>query len=192
MKIGSLLGRLIVIMLLVYPMMAQSVARPSTGRAQNVAVSWSSFNMGFAVPGGTTTLLPSAVGQDFVGPAGQGDTYVESGLLVIILRKESTVSIDEVDGLPLAYALNQNFPNPFNPQTTIRFALPAATEIRIVVYDLLGREVVRLVDGLMQPGYHQLVWNGRDAWGRVVPTGIYITRLITSEYTKSIKMVLLK
>jgi len=177
------------------------VAQPSTGWAQNVAVSWSSFNMGFAVPRATTTLVPSAVGQAFVGPTGQGDTYVESGLLGIILRKEPTVSIDEVDGLPLAYALSQNFPNPFNPQTTIRFALPAATEIRIMVYDLLGREVARLVDGLMQPGYHRVVWEGKGSSGSPVPSGIYIARLlvpdalgrgVTPEYTKSIKMLLLK
>ena len=191
MKSGSLLGKLVGLMLLIYPM---------TGWSQNVAVSWSSFNMGFAVPRSTTTLVPSAVGQAFVGPAGQGDTYVESGLLVIMLQKGTTVSTGELEGLPLAYALNQNYPNPFNPQTTIRFVLPSATKIRIVVYDLSGREVVQLVDQHLEPGYHQLVWNGRDAWGRVVPTGIYITRLsiipptagITSEYTKSIKMLLLK
>ncbi len=183
MKSGSLLGKLVGLMLLIYPM---------TGWSQNVAVSWSSFNTGFAVPRSTTTLVPSAVGQAFVGPAGQGDTYVESGLLVIMLQKGTTVSTSELEGLPLAYALNQNYPNPFNPQTTIRFVLPSATEIRIVVYDLSGREVVQLVDQHLEPGYHQLVWNGRDAWGRVVPTGIYITRLIASEYTKSIKMLLLK
>ncbi len=164
----------------------------NAGAAQNSAVKWYSFSPGCAVLKSTTALVPSVVGQAFVGPAGQGGTYVESGLLVIMLQKESTVSIDEVKGLPLAYALNQNYPNPFNPQTTIQFALPSAAKIRIVVYDLSGREVVQLVDQHLEPGYHQLVWNGRDAWGRVVPTGIYVTRLITSEYTKSIKMLLLK
>ncbi len=183
MKIGSLLNKLVGLMLLIYPM---------TGWSQNVAVSWSSFNTGFAVPRSTTTLVPSAVGQAFVGPAGQGDTYVESGLLVIMLQKGTTVSTSELEGLPLAYALNQNYPNPFNPQTTIRFVLPAATEIRIVVYDLLGREVARLVDGLMQPGYHRVVWEGKGSSGSPVPSGIYIARLLTPEYTKSIKMLLLK
>lgn len=183
MKSGSLLWSLVGLMLWVYPMSAW---------AQNTAVSWSSFNMGFAVPRSTTTLVPSAVGQAFVGPAGQGDTYVESGLLVIMLPKESTVSIDEADGLPLAYALNQNFPNPFNPQTTIRFVLPAATDVRMVVYDLLGREIVQLVDQQLEPGYHQVVWNGRDASGRELPTGIYIARMVTPDFTKNIKMVFMK
>ena len=57
---------------------------------------------------------------------------------------------------------------------------------------MLGREVVRLEDGRLEAGYHSLTWNGSDARGREVPTGMYIARLVTPEYTKSIKMVLLK
>ena len=95
-------------------------------------------------------------------------------------------------GLPQSFALHQNYPNPFNPTTTLRFDLPAATHVRIVIYDLLGREVVHLVNGRLEAGYHGLIWNGRDTRGREVPTSIYIARLVTPEYTKSIKMVLLK
>ncbi len=53
-------------------------------------------------------------------------------------------------------------------------------------------EVTRLVGGYLEPGYHEVMWDGRDANGRSVPSGIYIARLVTPEYTKSIKMVLLK
>ncbi|MCH7939496.1 MAG: hypothetical protein IID13_07105 [Candidatus Marinimicrobia bacterium] len=56
----------------------------------------------------------------------------------------------------------------------------------------MGREVVRLVDRQLEAGYHSLIWNGRDARGRDVPTGLYIARLVTANYTKSIKMLLLK
>ncbi|MCH7528510.1 MAG: T9SS type A sorting domain-containing protein, partial [Candidatus Marinimicrobia bacterium] len=76
--------------------------------------------------------------------------------------------------------------------TTIRFDLPLATEVHLAVYDLLGREVVRLVDGQLQAGYHQQVWNGRDLNGREVPTGIYFVLVVTPEFRKSIKVVLLK
>jgi hypothetical protein len=56
-----------------------------------------------------------------------------------------------------------------------------------MVYDILGREVARLIDGYMEPGYHEVQWNGRD-----LASGIYIARLVTPEYSKPIKMVLLK
>jgi hypothetical protein len=88
---------------------------------------------------------------------------------------------------PSKISLVQNYPNPFNPATTIRYELPHASEVSLIVYDLVGREVVRLVDGYMEPGYHEVQWNGRDS-----ASGIYIARLVTLEYSKAIKMVLLK
>ena len=95
-------------------------------------------------------------------------------------------------GLPESFALHQNYPNPFNPTTTLRFDLPAASPVRIVIFDLFGREVARLVDRHLEAGFQRVVWGGWDARGRDVPTGIYIARLVTPAYTKSIKMVLLK
>jgi hypothetical protein len=102
------------------------------------------------------------------------------------------LGLDQLAGIPEEFALSQNYPNPFNPSTAIRFDLPIATDVHLVIYNLLGREVVRLVDNRMEPAYHQVIWNGRDAQGRDVPTGIYIARLVTPEFSKSIKMVLLK
>ena len=61
-----------------------------------------------------------------------------------------------------------------------------------MVYDLLGREVIRLVDGHLEAGYHQQVWNGRARDGREVPTGIYFVVFMTPEFRKSNKMLLLK
>ena len=94
--------------------------------------------------------------------------------------------------IPNEFRFLQNYPNPFNPTTTLRLELPQADEVRLAVYDLLGREVVRLVDGHLKAGHHRLIWNGSDTRGREVPTGIYIARLVTPAYTKSIKMVLLR
>ncbi len=95
-------------------------------------------------------------------------------------------------GIPDEFALHPNYPNPFNPQTTVQFDLPEATTVTLFVFDLLGREVVRLEDGHKEPGYHQVAWDAKDHGGRSVPSGIYIARLATPEYTKSIKMLLLK
>ena len=94
--------------------------------------------------------------------------------------------------IPLTYRLYPCYPNPFNPTTIIRYDLPRPVEVQLVVYDLLGRDIVRLVDQPMGAGAHRAVWNGRDAVGRLLPSGIYLARMVTPEYTKSVKMVLLK
>ncbi|UCD38508.1 MAG: T9SS type A sorting domain-containing protein [Fidelibacterota bacterium] len=91
------------------------------------------------------------------------------------------------DVLPAEFALHQNYPNPFNPVATIEYELPQGSDVSLIVYDILGREVARLVDGYIEPGYHQVQWDGRE-----FASGIYIARLLAAEYSKSIKMVLLK
>ncbi|MFB0516340.1 MAG: FlgD immunoglobulin-like domain containing protein [Candidatus Neomarinimicrobiota bacterium] len=108
--------------------------------------------------------------------------------------------------LPATFGLHPAYPNPFNPATAIRFDLPAAAAVKLVVYDLLGRVVVVLVDGPMEAGYHHVIWNGTSGDGREMPTGVYIARLLVPQYaglvppqvgalprfTGSIKLVLLK
>jgi hypothetical protein len=101
--------------------------------------------------------------------------------------------LESIDSrLPNLFKLHPAYPNPFNPATTIRYDLPHASEVSLIVYDLLGREVARLMDGYREPGYHQAQWDGHAKTGRSLPSGIYIARLTTPEYSKSIKMVLLK
>ncbi len=102
------------------------------------------------------------------------------------------LGVDAGAGIPEEYALHQNYPNPFNPTSTIQYDLPKAASVRILVYDIMGREIVRLVDSHLEAGYHRIVWDAKDRTGRQVPTGIYIARLVAPGYTKSIKMVLLK
>ena len=88
--------------------------------------------------------------------------------------------------------LHQNFPNPFNPNTSLRYELPIATDVVLVVYDILGREVIRLVDEHKEAGYHQVIWQGQDRFGRDLASGVYIYRIVTSQYSRSSKMLLLK
>lgn len=78
----------------------------------------------------------------------------------------------EEGGTPAAFALGQNFPNPFNPSTTIRYAVPAPAQVTIRVYDLLGREVATLVNGALQPGFHSVDWNASAA-----ASGVYFYRM---------------
>ena len=109
------------------------------------------------------------------------------------------VAIEELAAQPQAFRLYQNYPNPFNPASTIRYDLPHSGNVSLAVYDIRGREVVRLLDGYMEAGYHEIHWNGRSLQGVGLPSGIYIARLLvpsqagaTPEVSKSIRMVLLK
>ncbi|MFC1620260.1 immunoglobulin domain-containing protein [Candidatus Neomarinimicrobiota bacterium] len=98
----------------------------------------------------------------------------------------------EVKPVPLEFALHQNYPNPFNPTTTVDYDLPVAGDVALTVYDLLGREVIRLVDGYAEAGYYQAVWRGRSAKGEGLPSGIYLVRLAVPGHSQTIKTLLLK
>ena len=98
----------------------------------------------------------------------------------------STATEDEAE-LPRDFALAPNYPNPFNPQTTIRFDLPAAMHVRMVVYNAMGQEVARLVDEPLGAGTHAATW---DASG--FPSGTYLYRLTAGVFSQTKAMILLK
>ncbi|HMK39008.1 MAG TPA: carboxypeptidase regulatory-like domain-containing protein, partial [Bacteroidota bacterium] len=109
-----------------------------------------------------------------------------------------TTSVSLRSGVPQAYALGQNYPNPFNPSTRISFSLPQAGTVNLTVFNLLGQEVTTLVNGAMSQGSHETVWDGRDAAGRVLSSGVYFYRIEVkgldggSAFSAMRKMVLLK
>ena len=98
------------------------------------------------------------------------------------------------DGVSVAFntSLGQNHPNPFNPKTEIRFSLAQAGAASLKIYDAQGRLVKVLVDGVVQAGEREVVWNGDDANGRPVASGMYFYKLQTEEHNISKRMVLLK
>jgi hypothetical protein len=118
---------------------------------------------------------------------GSGGKFISYALRYFTLGTAPVSSV-----LPERTTLHPAYPNPFNPISTIQYELPSGTYVRLRIYDLVGREVGNLVDGYMEPGYHSIIWNARDEDGRKLPTGIYIARLATPDYSTSIKMVLLK
>ncbi len=95
-------------------------------------------------------------------------------------------------GLPTRPVLRGNYPNPFNPSTRIVFELPSAQNVALIVYDIRGRQVRRLVSGQLAAGGHEIVWQGTDAAGRAVPSGIYLYRLVTRAGSQTGRMVLAK
>ncbi len=94
---------------------------------------------------------------------------------------------------PDDYELYQNYPNPFNPSTTIEFYLPVDKKISLIIYDVAGREVVRLIDEQeFSRGKHKVVWDGRDKYGRSVASGTYFYKLKFGNFEKTKKMMLVK
>ncbi|HOT96813.1 MAG TPA: Ig-like domain-containing protein [bacterium] len=94
--------------------------------------------------------------------------------------------------LPVRVDLAQNYPNPFNPATTIGFELPAAAEVDLVVYNLQGQQVRRLVQGQQNAGVHNVVWDARDDSGMPVPTGLYYYRLRAGDQVFTKKLLFAK
>ena len=110
--------------------------------------------------------------------------------------KEIKISI----GAPKDYKLYNNFPNPFNPSTKIAFELPKASHVKLIIYDIVGREVVKIADADYPAGYTELTWNGINKNGNIVASGVYFYRISTEhlndpttrEWSKVMKMVMLK
>jgi flagellar hook assembly protein FlgD len=101
--------------------------------------------------------------------------------------------VKSLDGpVPTTFALNQNYPNPFNPSTTIEFALPQRETVRLDVFDILGRQVSTLVNAEMSAGTWRVVWNGKDANGSPVATGMYIYRIQAGSFSMVKKMLMIK
>jgi hypothetical protein len=99
------------------------------------------------------------------------------------------------ESLPETFVLHQNYPNPFNPSTTFSFELPEASEVRLALYDVLGREVAVVVNQWMNAGVHKVSYDGRtgnDGGGSNLPSGVYLYRLTAGSYTRTLKMVLLR
>ncbi len=95
---------------------------------------------------------------------------------------------------PADFALLANYPNPFNPATTIPFKIGGARPLRVEVniYNLLGRKVIALGNGILPPGQHKLKWNGRDGTGQPMPSGIYFYQLRAGEFQQTRAMLLLR
>lgn len=92
--------------------------------------------------------------------------------------------------LPTQFRLFQNYPNPFNPETIIQFSLPNFSLIEVSIYNLLGQRVRQLVNQSCTPGEHFVKWNGKDDLGSNVPSGIYLYKIKTVEFTATRKMIL--
>jgi hypothetical protein len=94
--------------------------------------------------------------------------------------------------IPLEYALRQSYPNPFNPTATITYQVPRPSEIRIEVYNTLGQKVRTLLKDHKGPGVYQVIWDGRNNSGVQVGSGVYLYRMVSGDYVRVRKMILMR
>jgi hypothetical protein len=99
---------------------------------------------------------------------------------------------DDMDIQPYTFRLYPNFPNPFNPETRIRFEIPSREHVKLVIYNVLGYQVRTLMNGTLDAGYHVLNWDGRNNKGELVSSGIYICRIKAGKFMDHKKMTLIR
>jgi len=109
--------------------------------------------------------------------------------ILSVSTPNQTVTLEEV---PEELTLSNNYPNPFNPITTIRFGLPKDSKVTLTIYSLTGERVVTLVDERLSAGYHQVQWDGTNASGTPVASGVYVYELKTGQQRLVKKMLLVR
>ena len=120
-------------------------------------------------------------------------TYDSSGnILRLRIGAPEAVDADAEADVPRVFALQPNYPNPFNPTTTIEYQIPRPSRVHVSVYDLLGRRIALLEDADLTAGNHAVTWDGRSADGTPAASGVYLYRIRAGEFVKSRTMVLLK
>jgi hypothetical protein len=163
-----------------YPILIQGVSYPIT-------VSWDLA----AVPGGGANLSLTTGGERSASTpiAGSGSVVFRDARSAAGL---SITASGSPRGVPAEFALGRNFPNPFNPSTSMQVDIPSASEVDVAVYDLLGRLVSRLMSGPQPAGSVTITWDGRDNAGMQVPTGMYIVRMTAGGFSASQKVLMMK
>lgn len=115
-----------------------------------------------------------------------------AGKNLYVLDTAKPENIGKPKNIPLKYELHQNYPNPFNPSTTIKYDLKNDGKVSLVVYDIIGREVIKLVDWNEEAGYKSVTWDGRNKTGSQISSGVYFYTLRTGDFVKTVKMVFVK
>ncbi|MCK9310298.1 MAG: C25 family cysteine peptidase, partial [Candidatus Cloacimonetes bacterium] len=111
--------------------------------------------------------------------------------IVILTGTGGTVANSDLVS-PLQTSLLGNYPNPFNPSTTIQFSLKEKSQVNMDIYNISGQKVRSLVNSLMPSGTHNIHWNGQDNSGKAVSSGVYFVKMNSGKYTSTKKMILMK
>ena len=142
------------------------------------------LSISFNIANKTTWVLINIESNEEYDLSGSGELIIAEVLNEFILQKNSV--------LPHSYSLHQNFPNPFNPVTSLRYDLPEQSFVTLTIYDLIGREITQLVNTTQEAGFRSVQWDATDSFGKPVSAGIYLYKITTGEFVQTKKMVLVK
>ena len=149
----------------------------------------------FLPPGEGALVTLRARGNDLSSVNITRATLVDMDSRPLALELSGELNLEAAkcfDSRPQGFSLSQNYPNPFNPRTSIRYALPQDAEVRLTVYNVLGQRVATLVDEYQSAGYSTVWWDGKDANGDEVSSGVYFYRLTAGEFSEVKKMMMVK
>ncbi len=120
------------------------------------------------------------------------DTSGAADTVSVIIDVRAPIGIVNEGLIPMEYSLSNNYPNPFNPSTTISYGLPQQSDLSLIIYNIMGQEIMRWDEQNSQAGFYQKIWNGRNKFGVPVVSGVYFYRIIAGDFVQTKKMVLLK
>ena len=162
--------------------------------------SWLSFspNSGSLAPGQSETVSVTVTATGSQGNYQADITITDPNAgdspqkAHIFYKEDNTVNVNHIVKIPDKFLLYANYPNPFNPQTTIQYDLPQNSHVKIVLYNIRGQKVKILVDEQKPTGTHNVVWNGKTEFGSEAPSGVYFYSFVTKQYSKTRKLTLMR
>jgi len=154
---------------------------------------------------GTISIANMFNGEEFGGTMTIGFKSIGTSRGVVVeltnaLVADNALGISKVTdltnaslrALPTVYALSKNFPNPFNPTTTIEYQIPASGNVDMVIYNMTGQKVRTLVNETKNAGFYKVMWDGKNDMGESVASGLYFYKLVSGNFNKIEKMTLVK
>jgi len=173
---------------------------PELTAGEDIYVAVRFVNAAYTSPICADYLGPFETATTFLSASGASGTWYDMGVnqsTDVAMRVRTSPTLDVAVGedptpVPYGFELFNNYPNPFNPLTTIRYSLERRSQVEIAIYNVLGKKICTLVNSVKPAGEHEITWDGRDSRGKPVASGIYLYRVKAGEYVNSKKMLLLK
>jgi len=145
---------------------------------------------------GALSAMPLQLSVDLKGLTPAAGIFASLGH-IYDFTKTRTAALSRLEGrekesAPQAFMLFENYPDPFNPATTIKYRIPEVSPVVLKVYNVVGQEILTLVDQVEDAGSHEIRWDGRDRFGQTVPSGVYLYRLQVEKFSAVKKMLLVQ
>jgi len=163
------------------------VLTPGASPAQNNRISWFGVDGSFSASSTRAVHVKSILAQGLAGATRQHNSVIEAGFLADTLFRSVVTGVLPFREPPRSFVLYQNFPNPFNPRTRIRYDLPLKSTIRITVFTILGQRVIVLLEGVQDAGSHEVEFDGAS-----LASGVYFYRLVAGQFVETKRLMLLR